>query len=53
MLDSRKGERKLDRKPRKRGGKAAKRELSREQVPILMATDRSGQVTAQPGSGEG
>jgi len=42
MLDSRKGERTLDRKPRKRGGKAAKRGLSREQVPILIATDRSG-----------
>lgn len=42
VLDSRKGERHLDRKPRKRGGKAAKRGLSREQVPILMAADRSG-----------
>ncbi|MBB4268136.1 IS1595 family transposase [Roseospira visakhapatnamensis] len=44
MLDSRKGERKLDRKPRKRGGKAAKRGLSKEQVPILIATDSSGQT---------
>jgi transposase-like protein len=42
MLDSRKGERKLDRKPCKRGGKAAKRGLSREQVPILVVADRSG-----------
>ena len=31
-----------DRKPRKRGGKASKRGLSHQQVPILMATDRSG-----------
>jgi len=46
MLDSRKGERNLDRKPRKRGGKAAKRGLSKEQVPILMATDRSGQTVS-------
>jgi transposase-like protein len=44
MLDSRKGERTLDRKPRKRGGKASKRGLSKEQVPILVAVDRSGQT---------
>ncbi len=31
-----------DRKARKRGGKAKKRGLSNEQVPILVATDRSG-----------
>jgi len=31
-----------DRKPRKRGGKAKKRGLSDEQVPVLMAADRSG-----------
>ena len=31
-----------DRKPRKRGGKAKKRGLSLEQVPILVAADRSG-----------
>ena len=42
LLDSRKGDRHLDRRPRKRGGKAAKRGLSREQVPILVAADRSG-----------
>ena len=42
LLDSRKGDRQLDRQPRKRGGKAAKRGLSREQVPILVAADRSG-----------
>ncbi len=42
VLLSRKGARKLDRKPRKRGGKAKKRGLSGEQVPILVAADRSG-----------
>jgi len=31
-----------DRKARKRGGKAAKRGLSHEQVPVLVAADRSG-----------
>jgi transposase-like protein len=31
-----------DRKPRKRGGKAAKRGLSQELVPVLVAADRSG-----------
>jgi len=42
VLTSRKGARKLDRKPRKRGGVAPKRGLSKEQVPILVAADRSG-----------
>jgi transposase-like protein len=42
VLASRKGERNLDRKPRKRGGKAQKRGLSHEQVPVLVAADRSG-----------
>lgn len=32
----------LDRKARKRGGKAAKRGLSQEQVPVLVARDRAG-----------
>ena len=41
VLESRKGERKLDRKPRRRGGKARKPGLSREQVPILVAADRA------------
>jgi len=31
-----------ERKPRKRGGKASKRGLSGEQVPVLMAADRTG-----------
>ena len=42
VLASRKGERRLDRKPRKRGGKAAKRGRSDEQTPVLVAVDRSG-----------
>jgi transposase-like protein len=37
VLDSRKGDRHLDRPARKRGGKATKRGLSRQQVPILVA----------------
>ena len=42
VLTSRKGAKKLERKPRKRGGVAQKRGLSKEQVPILVAADRSG-----------
>ena len=42
VLASRKGDRRLDREPRKRGGKATRRGLSREQVAILVAADRSG-----------
>lgn len=43
FLRSNKGQRQgLERKPRKRGGKATKRGLSREQVPVLVARDRSG-----------
>ncbi len=42
VLESRKGERNLNRRPRRRGGKARKRGLSREQVPILVAADRGG-----------
>jgi len=42
FLHSRKGQRKLDREPRQRGGRAAKRGLSKEQVPVLVARDRSG-----------
>jgi transposase-like protein len=41
FLHSRKGQRGLDRKPRRRGGSAAKRGLSKEQVPVLVARDRS------------
>jgi transposase-like protein len=42
FLRSLKGQRGLDRKPRRRGGRAAKRGLSKEQVPVLVARDRSG-----------
>lgn len=42
ILQSRKGERHLARKARKRGGKAAKPGLSSEQTPILIARDRYG-----------
>jgi len=42
ILGSRKGERQLNRKPRRRGGKARKRGLAREQVPIPVAADRAG-----------
>ncbi len=45
FLLSFKGKRTLPRKARKRGGKAAKRGLSHEQVPVLVARDRAG-VTA-------
>ena len=44
VLESRKGERKLNRKPRKRGGKAQEPSLSREQVPVLVAADRGGET---------
>ncbi len=44
LLESRKGARKLERKPRRRDGKARKRCLSREQVPILVAADRAGET---------
>ena len=44
FLYSEKGSRKLDRPARKRGGKASKRGLSDEQVPVLIA----GTVTRQP-----
>ena len=42
VLQSQKGNRNLERKPRRRGGKASKRGLSDEQVPVLVAVDRSG-----------
>lgn len=45
FLLSFKGQRTLPRQARKRGGKAAKRGLSQEQVPVLVARDRAG-VTA-------
>jgi transposase-like protein len=42
FLQSFKGQRHLPRLPRKRGGRAAKRGLSREQIPVLVIRDRSG-----------
>jgi transposase-like protein len=41
FLESHKGERHLSRPPRKRGGTATKRGLSEEQIPVLIARDRS------------
>lgn len=40
FLESRKGQRSVE-NPRKRGGKAKKRGLSSEQIPVLIARDRS------------
>jgi transposase-like protein len=43
ILESFKGKKSdLPRKPRKRGGKAAKRGLSAEQIPVIVVRDRSG-----------
>lgn len=44
FLESFKGSRKLPRAPRKRGGKAAKRGLSAEQIPVLIVRDRVGET---------
>ena len=46
ILESFKGRRSgMKRKPRKRGGKAAKRGLSAEQIPVIVARDRQGATT--------
>jgi transposase-like protein len=45
FLQSQKGARKLERPARKRGGKATKRGLSAEQVPVLIARDRNKTTT--------
>ena len=46
ILESYKGKRSdMPRAPRKRGGKASKRGLSAEQIPIIVARDRSGATT--------
>ncbi len=47
VLESHKGSRALDRKARRRGGKAGKPGLSREQVPVLVAADRSGTTLSE------
>ena len=45
FLESYKGTRDLPRAPRKRGGVATKRGLSEEQIPVLIARDRSTTTT--------
>src|SRR5512143_3508891 len=40
-----------ERKPRKRGGKASRRGLSSEQVPVLVAADRTGTTTSSAVNG--
>ena len=45
FLESYKGSRHLPRPPRQRGGKAAKRGLSAEQIPVLIARDRTSATT--------
>ena len=45
FLESYKGSRDLPRPLRKRGGKVAKRGLSTEQIPVLIARDRSKETT--------
>lgn len=46
ILESFKGKRSnMPRKPRKRGGKSAKRGLSAEQIPVIVARDRDGSTT--------
>ena len=45
FLESFKGKKRgLSRAPRKRGGKAAKRGLSKEQIPVLICRDRAGET---------
>ena len=44
FLESFKGSRTLPRPARKRGGKAAKRGVSAEQIPVLIAGDRHGEM---------
>jgi transposase-like protein len=44
FLESFKGQRKLSRSPRRRGGKAKSPGLSREQIPVLIARDRVGSI---------
>ncbi len=47
VLESRKGERKLERKARRRGGRARQRGLSKQQVPVLLAAARGGATAGQ------
>ena len=45
FLESQKGSRHMNRRPRKRSGKASKPGRSREQICVLVARDRGGQTT--------
>lgn len=45
FLESHKGEKNLECKPRKRGGKASKRGISSEQKAVLIVRDRNGNTT--------
>ena len=45
FLESYKGRKVVGRAPRKRGGHAARRGTSREQIPVLVVRDRSGATT--------
>jgi transposase-like protein len=45
LLESYKGRKVVGRAPRKRGGRAARRGTSREQIPVLVARERSGVTT--------
>lgn len=45
FLESYKGRKVVGRAPRKRGGRAARRGTSREQIPVLVVRDRSGLTT--------
>ncbi len=47
VLHSRKGQRQLARKARRRGGRARQRGLSKQQVPVLLATVRGGAMAGQ------
>ena len=46
VLESRRGDRQLDHKACRRGDKAGKRSLSGEQLPVLVAADRSGMTVS-------
>ncbi len=47
VLHSLKGQRQLARKARRRGGRARQRGLSKQQVPVLLATARGGATAGQ------
>lgn len=48
FLESEKGKKKIaHRKPRKRGGSASKRGISKEQICVLVAHDRNGQILSE------